>query len=48
VPLIAMLAAMSVTGIKQPTAAQLRAKRAALLAFAAPNLFTFVGVVLSK
>jgi hypothetical protein len=48
VPPIAMLAAMSLTGIGQPIAAQLRAKRAALLAFAAPTLFTFVGVVLSK
>jgi hypothetical protein len=34
--------------IGRPTATQLRAKRAALLAFAAPTLFTFVGVVLSK
>ena len=31
-PLIAMLAAMSLSGIGRPTAAQLRAKRAALLA----------------
>jgi hypothetical protein len=46
VPLIAMLAAMSISRIGQPTAAQLRAKRAALLAVAAPTLFTFVGVVL--
>lgn len=46
VPLIAMLAAMSLSGIGRPTAAQLRAKRAALLAVAAPTLFTFVGVVL--
>jgi hypothetical protein len=45
VPLIAMLAAMSLSGIGRPTAAQLRAKRAALLAVAAPTLFTFVGVV---
>jgi hypothetical protein len=46
VPLIAMLAAMSLSWIVRPTAAQLRAKRAALLAVAAPTLFTFVGVVL--
>jgi hypothetical protein len=45
-PLIAMLAAMSLSGIGRPTVAQLRAKRAALLAVAAPTLFTFVGVVL--
>jgi len=47
VPLIAMLAAMSLSGIDRPTAAQLRAKRSALLAIAAPTLFTFLGVVLS-
>ena len=46
VPLIAMLAAMSRSGIDRPTAAQLRAKRMALLAVAAPTLFTFLGVVL--
>jgi hypothetical protein len=46
-PLIAMLAAMSLAKFGQPTAAQLRAKRAALLAVAAPTLFTFLGVVLS-
>jgi hypothetical protein len=45
-PLIAMLAAMSLSGIGRPTAAQLRAKRVALLAVAAPTLFTFAGVVL--
>src|SRR6516164_5331501 len=37
---------MSLSGIGRPTAAQLRAKRAALLAVAAPTLFTFAGVVL--
>lgn len=47
VPLIAMLAAMSLSEIRRPTSAQLRAKRAALLAVAAPTLFTFLGVVLS-
>jgi hypothetical protein len=46
VPLLAILAAMSYSEIGQPTAAQLRAKRAALLAVAAPTLFTFLGVVL--
>jgi hypothetical protein len=46
IPLVAMLAAMSLSVICGPTAAQLRAKRAALLAVAAPTLFTFVGVVL--
>ena len=45
-PLIAMLAAMSLSEISRPTAAQLRAKRVALLAVAAPTLFTFIGVVL--
>jgi hypothetical protein len=45
-PLIATLAAMSLSEISQPTAAQLRAKRVALLAVAAPTLFTFIGVVL--
>jgi len=47
VPLIAMLAAMSLSGIDRPTAAQLRAKRVALLAVAAPTLFVFVGVALT-
>ena len=46
-PLIAMLAAMSFAVIDRPTAAQLHAKRTALLAIAAPTLFTFVGVVLT-
>jgi hypothetical protein len=42
-----MLAAMSFSEIGRPTVAQLRAKRTALLAIAAPTLFTFVGVVLT-
>jgi hypothetical protein len=46
VPLVAVLAAMSFSGIAAPTAAQLRAKRVALVAVAAPTLFTFVGVIL--
>jgi len=46
-PLIAILAAMSFSEIGRPTVAQLRAKRTALLAVAAPTLFTFVGVVLT-
>jgi hypothetical protein len=46
-PLIAMLAAMPFSEIGNPTVAQLRAKRTALLAVAAPTLFTFVGVVLT-
>jgi hypothetical protein len=37
---------MSFSEIERPTAAQLRAKRTALLAVAAPTLFTFLGVVL--
>ena len=45
-PLVAVLAAMSLSGIAVPTVAQLRAKRVALLAVAAPTLFTFVGVIL--
>ena len=47
IPLIAMLAAMSFSEIDRPTVAQLRAKRAALLAVAAPTLFVFLGVVLT-
>src|SRR5215471_3336284 len=46
-PLIAMLAAMSFSEINRPTVAELRAKRTALLAVAAPTLFTFVGVLLT-
>ncbi|MGC1234312.1 MAG: hypothetical protein WA838_06545 [Xanthobacteraceae bacterium] len=46
-PLIAVLAAMSFSEIGDPTVAQLRAKRTALVAVAAPTLFTFVGVVLT-
>jgi hypothetical protein len=46
-PLIAILAAMSFSEIGRPTVAQLRAKRTALLALAAPTLFVFVGVVLT-
>jgi hypothetical protein len=46
VPLVAMLTAMSLSEVNWPTAAQVRAKRAALLAVAAPTLFTFIGVVL--
>src|SRR5215470_13158704 len=40
-PLISMVAAMLLSGICRPTAAQLRAKRVALLAVAAPTSFTF-------
>src|SRR5207249_11186791 len=47
VPTTALLAAMHLAEIGQPTVAQLRAKRTALLAVAAPTLFTFIGVVLS-
>src|SRR5215813_2618028 len=47
VPTMALLAAMHFAEIRQPTVAQLRAKRMALLSVAAPTLFTFVGVVLS-
>src|SRR6516225_7904137 len=43
----AMLAAMSFSEIGRPTVAQLRARRVALLAVAAPTLFVFVGVVLT-
>ena len=46
VPTIALLMAMSFAEIATPTAAELRAKRVALLAVAAPTIFTFVGVVL--
>jgi len=47
VPTTALLAAMYLAEIRQPTVAQLRAKRVAFLAVAAPTLFTFIGVVLS-
>ena len=47
VPTIALLAAMHFAEIRQPTVAQLRAKHMALLAVAAPTVFTFIGVVLS-
>ena len=47
VPTIALFAAMYFAEIRQPTVAQLQAKRMALLAIAAPTLFTFIGVVLS-
>jgi hypothetical protein len=47
VPTIALVAAMYFAEIRQPTLAQLRAKRMALLAVAAPTLFTFIGVVLT-
>ena len=46
VPLVGMLAAIWLSEIDQPTAAQVRAKRVALLSVAAPTLFTFAGVVL--
>jgi hypothetical protein len=46
VPALALLAAMSFAEIRHPTTAQLRAKRLALLAVAAPTLFTFLGVIL--
>src|SRR5260370_5854384 len=46
VPLVAMLAAMSLAEIDRPTVAQLRAKRVALVAVAVPTLFVFIGVVL--
>ena len=45
-PMIGVLAAMSLSRIGRPTATQVRAKRVALLAVAAPTLFTFAGVVL--
>src|SRR5262245_43401583 len=47
VPTTALLAAMYLAEIRQPTVAQLRAKRVAFLAVAAPTLFTFIGVLLS-
>jgi hypothetical protein len=46
VPTIALFSAMNFSAIAAPTAAELRAKRVALLAVAAPTIFTFVGVVL--
>jgi hypothetical protein len=47
VPLLATLGAMSLAEIDRLTVAQLRAKRAALLAVTAPTLFVFIGVVLT-
>lgn len=47
VPLLATLAAMSLAEIDGMTAAQLRAKRWALVAVTAPTLFVFMGVVLT-
>jgi hypothetical protein len=47
VPALATLAAMSLAETDRLTVAQLRAKRAALLAVTAPTLFVFIGVVLT-
>jgi hypothetical protein len=47
VPLLATVAAMSLAEIDRQTVAQLRAKRAALLAVTAPTLLVFIGVVLT-
>lgn len=47
VPPIALLVAMSFSETGCPSVAQLRAKRTALLAVAAPTLFVFLGVVLT-
>jgi hypothetical protein len=47
VPMLATLVAMSLAAIDRLTVAQLRAKRAALLAVTAPTLFVFMGVVLT-
>jgi hypothetical protein len=46
VPMLSLLQAMSLAEIQQPTLAELRAKRVALLAVSAPTLFTFIGVLL--
>jgi hypothetical protein len=46
VPAIALLSAMTYAEIAAPSVAELRAKRVALLAVAAPTIFTFVGVIL--
>lgn len=46
VPTIALVMAMNFAEISAPSAAEVRAKRVALLAVAAPTIFTFVGVVL--
>ena len=46
VPALALLMAMSLAEIREPSLAQLLAKRLALLAVAAPTLFTFIGVLL--
>ncbi len=46
VPVIALLAAMRLAAIVSPSQAEVRARRVALLAVAAPPLFTATGVVL--
>jgi protein-S-isoprenylcysteine O-methyltransferase Ste14 len=46
VPIIAMICAMCLAEKESLTVADLRAKRAALLAAATPPIFTFLGVVL--
>ncbi|MFC5741321.1 hypothetical protein [Dyella tabacisoli] len=46
VPAMAMALAMRFSVISSPTMAQLYARRAAILAVAAPTIFTFAGVVL--
>jgi hypothetical protein len=46
VPTIALFMAMSFAEITAPTAAEVRAKRVALLAVATPTIFAFVGVIL--
>src|SRR5579872_2353025 len=45
-PILALLAAMSLAAIDPPSLAQRRARAIALLAVAAPPLFVFLGVVL--
>src|SRR5262249_53436492 len=47
VPLIAVLAAMFFSEIGDPTVAQLRAKRTALVALAAPTLVSLFGLLLT-
>jgi hypothetical protein len=44
-PVVALLAAMRLSLVYRPTAAELLARRLALLAVAAPPLFTFIGVI---
>ena len=48
VPVVAQISAMTLAKRENPTVAETRAKRVALLSVAEPALFTFIGVVFSE